>query len=238
LGTGQFLQKAANTLSDGSHTISLVIRDQSNATATNSVTIKSQRAVPTSLADLEVLLSSAPKSNPDERFRYSVTVLNHGPDAADEVNLMTTLSSNLVIEATEVTRGSCTGTNAISHCAIGPLLVGESAVVTYVTRGLGLATLRVSGSVVDPDASNDVVPGGVILGESSVPPSVSVTRNARQLQVSWPTSATGFSLQTADNLTPPVAWKPSNLSVNSSVRSFSTTTSSTNRAQFFRLIRP
>lgn len=64
------------------------------------------------------------------------------------------------------------------------------------------------------------------------------TGNATTMTVNWPSWATGWGLDCATNLTPPVAWFPVTTGISSNAGQFSVTIPLTNAACFFRLTAP
>ena len=66
-------------------------------------------------------------------------------------------------------------------------------------------------------------------------PLLNATSIGRQLSVSWSAVATNYTLWTAPDLSPPVAWQPANNTVQSQINIQNVTVEMTNEIQFFRL---
>lgn len=85
----------------------------------------------------------------------------------------------------------------------GLLLRQNSAVIPNGTRKLAalLTMTRTDGSYNDGYADNL----SLILRAGNIP-TLAITRNSSQIQLTWPTNATGFQLETATNLASPTVW--------------------------------
>jgi uncharacterized repeat protein (TIGR03803 family) len=131
---------------------------------------------------------------------------------------------------------------------------GSGTVFRLNTNGTGFATLYsfttadvVTGTNRDGahPLSGLILSGGVLYGTASaggaagygavfsllVPPVLSIQRSGTNVVLSWPTNVTGFTLQTATNLAPPVVWSALG-------GQYSVTNAITSKQRFFRLIHP
>jgi hypothetical protein len=71
------------------------------------------------------------------------------------------------------------------------------------------------------------------------PPTLTIARTApAEVQLQWPTYHTGFTLETALSLTPPILWSPITNGVTANDGMFSVSVSTTEDDQFFRLRKP
>jgi hypothetical protein len=71
------------------------------------------------------------------------------------------------------------------------------------------------------------------------PPTLTIARTApAEVQLQWPTYYTGFTLETALSLTPPITWNPITNGVTVNGNNYSVSVPTTNAAQFFRLRKP
>jgi uncharacterized repeat protein (TIGR03803 family) len=131
---------------------------------------------------------------------------------------------------------------------------GSGTVFRLNTDGAGFATLYnftavdvVTGTNRDGahPVSGLLLSGGVLYGTASaggtaaygtvfsllVPPALAIQRQGTNIILTWPTNFTGFNLQTATNLAPPVNW--SGLG-----GQYTVTNSVADKQRFFRLVHP
>jgi uncharacterized repeat protein (TIGR01451 family) len=89
---------------------------------------------------------------------YTITVRNHGPDIAEDVELIDVLPSGVDLVSATATTGTCTGATTIV-CDLGDLANGTSATVTIVVSTLIPGKLTNSASVsstaTDTDPANN-----------------------------------------------------------------------------------
>jgi len=91
---------------------------------------------------------------------YTITVTNHGPEAATDVELIDVLPSAAALVSVVSSTGSCAGSSTID-CNLEDLANGVSATVTIIVTATGLGkltnTANVSSAENDTDPSNNVV---------------------------------------------------------------------------------
>jgi uncharacterized repeat protein (TIGR01451 family) len=116
-------------------------------------------------ADLSVTKTSDhPTANVGDTITWTVTVHNGGPQSALGTTVSDSIPAGVTITGATSTVGSCTVGSTIS-CAVGTLTSGSDAVITVtgvVQRSAAGSPLTssasVTGSVFDPDTSNNVSP--------------------------------------------------------------------------------
>jgi uncharacterized repeat protein (TIGR01451 family) len=90
------------------------------------------------------------------RLRYTLTVVNEGPDAAGDVQVADPAPSGVIYRSAATTQGSCEVSPALVACSLGTLGAGGRAVVTIEAqptrtgRVLNTATVTGTGEEVDP----------------------------------------------------------------------------------------
>jgi uncharacterized repeat protein (TIGR01451 family) len=114
----------------------------------------------TTCADVSVTKSDTPDPvTVGTNVTYTMTVTNHGPDIATDVELTDTLPGAVTLVSATPSAGSCTGTSIIV-CDLGSLANGASATVTIVVGTTAIGTLTNTASVTlaetDTDPSNNV----------------------------------------------------------------------------------
>jgi hypothetical protein len=65
---------------------------------------------------------------------HSVLVANQGPDDATSVMFLGALPSSAEVSSMQTTAGQCRISDDGVTCALGDLLVGERAMVTYIAK--------------------------------------------------------------------------------------------------------
>jgi hypothetical protein len=74
-----------------------------------------------------------------------------------------------------------------------------------------------------------------LIGTVRLLPSLDARPNGRELILSWPTNAVGFTLQSTLDLTPPVTWRDSTSVPTAIGARFTLTNTTSGSAQFYRL---
>jgi uncharacterized repeat protein (TIGR01451 family) len=107
-------------------------------------------------------------------FTYAVTVTNAGPDAANGVELVDTLPSQLDFVSTNPSQGSCKGSKKIT-CALGTIANGGSALVAIRVKpkkaGQLINSVTVSATETDPLSANNTDTETTTVVEPPPPPS-------------------------------------------------------------------
>jgi uncharacterized repeat protein (TIGR01451 family) len=93
-----------------------------------------------------------------DNLTYTEVVTNNGADTATGVVVTDSLPSEVVFVSVSSTKGTCTGTNAIT-CQLGTMAKGESISITIVVRttvvGSITNTAVVAGTQADPNTANN-----------------------------------------------------------------------------------
>ena len=101
--------------------------------------------LPPTDADIEVSKTGTPASAPSgTQVTYTLTAVNHGPDAASNVVLTDMLPAGVQLVSAIATAGGCTGGNPVT-CTGATLASGDTLTATIVVRVLPAAT----GTLVD-----------------------------------------------------------------------------------------
>ena len=131
--------------------------DTSNNSDSRAATVQAPTAPPTPSADLSVAVSAAPDPlTLGGNLTETVTVTNHGPDAAQDVTVADTLPAGVTFVSAP---GGVTPANGTLTFALGTLANGAQTTLTIVVTPTSAGTLTdsasISGSVADPDTSNN-----------------------------------------------------------------------------------
>ena len=166
---------ALGTLGSGdSSNVSIVVRPTALSTVTNTATVASVVADPSTgdntvtettavnpAADLSVTKSDSP--DPvllGQELTYIITVTNAGPSASTNVTVIDTLPEDVSFVSSAPSQGSCSGTSTVT-CTLGTIASGDTATVSIVVtpRSTGdlTNTASVTGSVADPSTGDNTV---------------------------------------------------------------------------------
>jgi uncharacterized protein (TIGR03437 family) len=110
-------------------------------------------------ADLALTMADLPDPvrNPNQ-LTYTLQVVNHGPDAALDVQLTDTLPATAQLTRVTTTQGACTGTGTLT-CALGTLNAKAKAVITIEVQPTSLDPLTnrasVTSSTADANTANN-----------------------------------------------------------------------------------
>ena len=110
-------------------------------------------------ADLSIILveDNDPVTVGDA-IRYSVTVHNNGPDAAQNVQVVISLDSKVLLQSVSSSVGTCSGTTTVT-CSLGTLVNGAGATITLDTKaiaaGTAVHTATISSDTLDPTVGNN-----------------------------------------------------------------------------------
>ena len=110
-------------------------------------------------ADVSASMMSSPSSaSPDSAITYTITVKNNGPASAANVALTDIFSTEVEVESSMTSLGSCSGTN-VDTCVLGSMPSGQTATVTIVVlpelTGTLLNTVTVTSTTPDLNGANN-----------------------------------------------------------------------------------
>ncbi len=233
------IQRPATTLREGSHVITAKATDASGLATTSIVNIAVMRVTPTNLADLAISRLAVPTSaSLGDNLSFSITVVNQGPNNASGVKVTNTLPASVSFVGATLTQGAFTQSGQTVVCTLSNLVGGAEATLTLNVRAVGAETgsfaSSISGDGIDPNPANNTATATT----SVQPPRLQASLTSTQLILSWPASVTGFSLQSAASLSPPVNWQPVSATANLVGDRNTVTVSLPLASQFYRLARP
>lgn len=205
---------------DAATTVTMVVRADVLGTLTNTTTVTSSQtdpnpdnnlalitsAVSIPRADVAVSVIGLPNPVPVRgTLTYSILVTNAGPAVATGVILTNVLPpgmSNLIISPTGTVAGG------VVTCNLGNMAAGSSVSIsitgTPTIAGTFTNISRVGSPIIDPLKGNNTAS----VKTTVEAPQFTVVRSGAQLTISWPAAATGYILESATNLVPPVVWQP------------------------------
>jgi uncharacterized repeat protein (TIGR01451 family) len=165
---GAYTLQATGTAT-GSSTLTLGIIGPGGAEQTSTIPITTQAGVTTTepltysspnSADLSISQTSTP--NPPKigkNLTFNVTIKNNGPSATTVATVTDLLPDNTSFVSAKSTSGTCMQSGNVVSCALKPLAVSSSAIVTIVVRPSAAGTIVNSAYVAafesDPDSSNN-----------------------------------------------------------------------------------
>lgn len=124
--------------------------DSSNDSASLNVTVGSASA------DISVSASAGVDTVlVGDSLTYTTTVSNAGPNAASDITLTSTLSTNATLVSASTSQGSCSQSGQTWACAIGSLAANAAATLSFVALPTEAGTLVNSLSVLSPVADAD-----------------------------------------------------------------------------------
>jgi uncharacterized repeat protein (TIGR01451 family) len=169
-------------------------------------------------SDLTVGVVSSPDSiSIGDFIKYDVTVKNLGPGDANNV-VMTEILPAEVIPVFSPSGATCVQNNNSIICNLGNLVRGMEVairVTAQVTDGPYLTNqVSVSADSVDANPLNNSTSYLTILAGAPPPPpppetnsvTLTVVTIPNGLQLTWPAPSSGFLLESAPSLVPPVTW--------------------------------
>ena len=109
-------------------------------------------------ADLSATIAPQSSTSTGANVTYTVTVMNNGPSAATNVNLVSTLPSTGVLISATSSTGSCVAATPVV-CSLGTLNNGATAQIALTLQilqaGSATVTAQVSASETDPTPANN-----------------------------------------------------------------------------------
>lgn len=219
----QVIQDIGSLAKDASMTVTLVIAPTNTGGAANIVVVGGNEAdpnpdnntsvVPTTVipasADLAIAVAGAP--NPvlvNGVLTYTITVTNNGPATAPAVILTNTLPPGVSNVVVNNPFGGTTNLSGVITCNLGTINSGLTKTITINVNAIALGTLTnfasVGSSMSDPFKANNSASVKTVVTQLQL----TVTRSGSNLTLSWPVAATGYILESATNLTPPIVWSP------------------------------
>jgi len=182
-----------------------------------------------------------------ENFNFLISITNHGPSIATEVEVTHTLASAFAINSVTSTFGTCSINGSLITCQIPSLTNQSSALVTVnarsLLRGGFLSEARVDLREGDSAPANNVhslvVP---VIQESDRLLSINLIPDTNLVQILWPASTANFFPQvTADLLNTNTPWETLTNSISTITQNFIIFNVITNEAtaprRFYRLFK-
>jgi uncharacterized repeat protein (TIGR01451 family)/uncharacterized delta-60 repeat protein len=249
-GIGQVTCNFGTLAKDGVATLTIIVQPAALGSITNSVTVSADQADPyladntaslgttvvSPSADLALSMAGAPDpvvvGNP---LVYTLTISNEGPATATSVRLTNTLPASVVfVSATPA--GFTTNGAVVTFTNLGNIGSGGQLTATITVNPALAGTITNSASVgsgvPDPFKGNNSAAVKTVVEAVKI----TVTRSGNTFTISWPVSATGFVLESASSLIPPVTWTVVTSPPTQVVGDQNTVTISTaNGNRFFRL---
>jgi uncharacterized repeat protein (TIGR01451 family) len=173
LGTGPSLQRFANTLTEGTHTLTVKATDGNGLDTSATMSIQVLRVAPEKLSDLEVTSALPGGLSAYTAFTFPVTVANHGPTDASGVNVTVTLPAGMKFVSAQPSQGAVQVNGQEITGNLGALTAFATATIemTVVPKSSGAQTIHSVATAVelDPDPSNNSLDRVVQIAPSSVP---------------------------------------------------------------------
>jgi uncharacterized repeat protein (TIGR01451 family) len=139
-------------------------------------------------------------------FTYTVVVANQGPGHATNVVLTHSLDPAFAVVAAVPSQGMVEQTGGLVTARFGAL--GASAAARLNME----LTPQMAGTYTNRlEVTSDqgvIAAADVVVPVSAVPPRLVLSLGADMLTFTWPVSATGFVLESAGSLSPPIQWAP------------------------------
>jgi uncharacterized repeat protein (TIGR01451 family) len=240
-GTSTFAVSSDGTVSVFSSTSDNLVASDFNTASDVFAMVLSQDSA---TADLGLALT-APASVPvGAKVTNSITITNGGPTVASAVVIAFPVPASSQYGSAHASVGSVTLSNGVVFCDITSLSPNAAASFTVILSapeaGQLYAVASVSASQPDLNPYNNTAAvliqvGKVVNNSPLLAARISGTVQ-RQIDFSWPDTTTGFTLQTATTLIPPIEWKSvTNTITDDGVNFNLTLTTFPGTSQFFRL---
>ena len=172
-----------------------------NNVVTNTTTVQTPFAdISVSVVDLPDPVLVAANST----LTYAITITNSGPATATAVSLTNTLPSEVAFVSATPAGYTISG-SVVTFANLGNLGSGASInatiIVSPLVGGQLTNTTVVASAVADPLKGNNTVSVKTIVS------GMSFVRSGNSLLISWPSDATGYTLQYTTNLASPILWQ-------------------------------
>jgi uncharacterized repeat protein (TIGR01451 family) len=165
-------------------------------------------------ADLGLTLTTPASVSVGANVTNSIAITNAGPIGASGVVIAFPVPAGSEYVSARSTVGVVSVSNSVVFCNISSLTPGAAATLYVIlaapNAGQIYAVASVAATQPDSNPYNNSAANLILVGktvDNSPLLSARISGGAqRQLDLSWPDSATGFILQSATNLIPPVEW--------------------------------
>jgi len=177
-------------------------------------------------------------------FGYTLGVSNLSTNSASGVQVTDPVPYGLLVTGAGSSQGTLTANGNLLTFNLGTLAPGGSATLTIqvqaVTADWKVNTAVASATQFDTGPANNTASVSVYVIPPPPPPSLEISLDAGLLTIRWPSSATGYALQTTTNLVPLVHWTSVTNSVldNGTWRSVFLTPNPGEPGRFYRLRKP
>lgn len=194
--------------------------------------------------DLVVTIaSSAEEVALGQDLTYTITISNQGLADANNVTLTDTLPNGLDLVIVLSNRGTCLDQNDTVNCEFGTLAKGTSAVVKVIATATAGPSInnqaRVSTTDFEPSTGDNSASLVTPVNDQEPPVSLSISvQSQNTVEISWPAASTGYSLESAGSLLPPINWTPTTNDVQIIGSRATVTAPLTPEPTFFRLNKP
>lgn len=144
------------TAGDVSNTATVSNTPEPDDDATNDTSTPATTVTVIAIADLSITKTGPPTVSPGGQISYTITVMNNGPSAATNVQVLDTIPPTTTYVSATPSQGTCAQGPPVD-CDLGGILSGNSATITLIvtapaTPGLVTNSATVS---VTPETDND-----------------------------------------------------------------------------------
>ncbi|MEO5803235.1 MAG: SBBP repeat-containing protein [Verrucomicrobiota bacterium] len=151
----------------------------------------------TGSTDLRITASGSPSLLfPGNALTYTLVVTNAGPSVAAGVIVSNTLPASSTYVSATSTAGTCTRSGQVVTCNIGTLNIANAVTITIVVTNSSAGVITNVGNAFLSGADiNNANNSATVISTVSLP-TLSISRSGTNVDLSWPSAATGFYLQT------------------------------------------
>jgi uncharacterized repeat protein (TIGR01451 family) len=175
----------------------------------NVVVISNVLVIPPS-ADVGVTMAAVP--NPvlvGGYITYTIVVTNGGPSSATNVLATQVLPTGFQFSSASPSAGTVTNSGSTVTWSIATLTNNSTGVtLTVVVKAMeaetGLSSVTVSSPIYDPYKLNNFASAKIVASQ----PMLNVSAASQTYSLTWPSSATNYTLEGAVNLPPLGTWIP------------------------------